>query len=79
MVEYNKYQRMIMSVLARKLGPAAEDFARDMAQLAGISFENISNENVETFAMHVEKNAPRYISEFEAKFTANTIRKLRPS
>lgn len=77
MAEYDRYQRMIMNILARKLGPAAEDFARDMAYQAGTKFENISIENVERFAMNVEKNAPKFITEGEAKFAANTIRKLR--
>ena len=77
MADYNKYQKMIINTLARKLGPAAEDFAQDMASKAGTRFENISNENVERFALRVEENALKYISEAEAKFVANTIRKLR--
>lgn len=77
MADYNKYQKMILNTLARKLGPAAEDFAQDMALKAGTRFENISNENVERFAMKVEENALKYITEVEAKFVANTIRRLR--
>lgn len=77
MTDYSRYQKMIVSTLARKLGPAAEDFAEDMAKKAGTRFTNIFPGNIEIFASHVEENAVQFISPEEAKFIANTIRRLK--
>ncbi|WP_421909608.1 hypothetical protein [Methanolacinia petrolearia] len=77
MPDYNRYQKMIINTLARKLGPAAGDFAEDMARKTGTKFTEISPGNIENFASHVEKNAVQFISPAEAQFIANTIRKLK--
>ena len=77
MTDYSRYQKMIINTLARKLGPAAGDFASDMARKSGTKFVDLSPENIENFAFNVEKNVVQFISPAEAQFIANTIRKLK--
>ncbi|MBN1432288.1 MAG: hypothetical protein JW931_05905 [Methanomicrobiaceae archaeon] len=77
MTDYSRYQKMIINTLARKLGPAAGDFADDMARKSGTKFSNIFPGNIEIFANHVEKHSTQFISPAEAQFIANTIRKLK--
>jgi len=77
MAEQERYQRMVVSTLARKLGPAAADFAQDMAARTGLRFADLSPANVEGFAANVETHAVRYIPAADARFVANVIRKLQ--
>lgn len=77
MSDYNRYQKMIINTLARKLGPAAGDFADDMARKSGTKLNEISPANIENFACNVEKNVIQFISPAEAQFVANTIRRLK--
>ncbi|RXE56725.1 hypothetical protein ABH15_00650 [Methanoculleus taiwanensis] len=77
MTAYGRYQTMIINALARKLGPAATDFAKTSAKRANMRFEDLTPETVEGFAARVEENLTRYVPTGEAQFVANTIRKLR--
>ncbi len=72
-----KYHFMILNVLKNKLGPAAEDFATEQCSTIGISFETLSPKNIEPFAGKVEEKAAELTSEFDARFMANVIRKLK--
>jgi hypothetical protein len=76
-VAYNKFQKMILNVLMRKMGPAANDFAVDLGKNVGIPFHEAAPGNVSRFAERIEIDATRFVSEKDAKFMANVIRKLK--
>ncbi len=73
----DRYQKMIVNVLAKKMGPAADDFVRDICRKIGTKFEDISPLTVERFARQVEKDAVVFVSAGDAVFMANVIRKLK--
>ena len=70
------FAKMVVGTLERKMGPAAEDFAKDQCEELGIELEDLSEENKEEFADLVEENAAEITSEHDAEFMANVIRKL---
>lgn len=73
----NRYQKMIANVLAKKMGPAADDFVRDVCRKIGMKFEDVSPLTVEQFARQVERDAVVFVPAGDAVFMANVIRKLR--
>ncbi len=73
----NRYQKMIVNVLAKKMGPAADDFVRDICRKIGTKFEDISPLTVERFACQVEQDAVVFVPAGDAVFMANVIRNLK--
>jgi predicted regulator of Ras-like GTPase activity (Roadblock/LC7/MglB family) len=73
----NRYQKMIVNVLAKKMGPAADDFVRDVCRKIGTKFEDISPRTVEQFARQVELDAVIFVSAGDAALMANVIRNLK--